>query len=657
MSKIAYTLTWSAATQTYTLCRSHGSEVLPFAPDSPAWFALLSEISSFAFHGQSGSYTARQEKVQRGERYWYAYLRTGQKVRKKYLGKTADLTIARLEQIAHILQADTASGQPSGSTQVWQPEQRHPPSASQTVTTQTANTATLPAPQSDPLMPLLSTRLLPPRPPARLIPRSRLLEHLKQGLSQRLILLCAPAGFGKTTLLAEFLAQQALPAAWLSLDTEDDDLVRFLTAMLAAIERYDPTLGASARALLISPRNLSLTAIFALLINEIADRDTGDFLLVLDDYHLISAEPIQQAINYLVEHCPPQLHLVLSTRADPPLPLARLRARGQLCELRAADLQFDAVEARHFLHISLGRDLDSSTLATILTRTEGWIAGLQLTALSLQTRRAEAEVRQFLADSLDSQRHLVDYLVEEVLAQQPEAVQSFLLRTSLLEPLCASLCAAVTGASSQNESVAMLASIERANLFLFPLDEQGVWYRYHPLWSAMLRVRLEQQIGASGIAVLYGRASHWYEQHSLPIEAIEAALAASEFERAAQLIEQVGASLLVRGHYFRVRHWIERLPTDRWENRPLLCLAYAWTLFISGQLSTYEAHLHRAERLFAHEGNSVGMGLAATLRAVAAGLLRDGQEALISGQQALALLPAAQLVARSLSMSAVGTAY
>jgi LuxR family maltose regulon positive regulatory protein len=415
---------------------------------------------------------------------------------------------------------------------------------------------------SDPLSPLLSTRLHVPRSPARLVPRSRLIERLKPGLEQSLILLCAPAGFGKTTLLAEFLAERRVPAAWLSLDAEDNDPLRFLSVVLAALQTCDPSLGASARALLSAPHGLpglSLSAVFALLINDLASRDTDEFLLVLDDYHVIMSEPIEHAMAFLVEHCPPNLHLVIATRSDPFLPLPRLRAQGLLCELRAADLQFDVSEASRFLQAALERELEASTIATILSRTEGWVAGLQLTALSLQGRRTEAEVQQFLADSVGSQRYLVDYLVEEVLARQPEAVQSFLLHTSLLEPLSAALCAAVTGGSTA-QSAAMLVGLERANLFLFPVDERGEWYRYHQLWASVLRVLLLRRLGADGVAVLYGRASRWYEQHDLPSEAIEAALKAGEFERAAQLVEQLSPLLLARSQYDTLRRWIEHLP-------------------------------------------------------------------------------------------------
>src|SRR5436309_3532386 len=255
-------------------------------------------------------------------------------------------------------------------------------------------------------------------------------------------------------------------------------------------------------------QGLSLSAVFTLLINDLTSRTSGEFLLVLDDYHTITLEPLQHAIAQLLEHCPPQLHLLITSRSDPLLPLARLRARGQLCELRAIDLQFDLAEAGSFLHLTLERDLEPSTLTTILSRTEGWIAGLQLTALLLQGEQSEAEVRQVLAETLGSHRYLVEYLGEEVFSRQPEAVQSFLLHTCILSRFSAPLCAAVSGESVE-ESATRLSELERANLFLVPLDALGTWYRYHALWAAVLRVLLVRRLGAAGVSALYGRASRW----------------------------------------------------------------------------------------------------------------------------------------------------
>lgn len=671
MSKAVYALRWSATREIYTLSGPESEETLSPVPDGPAWFAWLAQRSSFAFHGQQGSYTARLEAVQRGGRYWYAYQRTGQKLSKKYLGKTADLTLARLEQVAKFLCGEGA-GAASGDTALPTRAVQHKPAPPTQVSIPPApDTTDLPAPVGEEPVdvltaipgagfhPLLSTRLHAPRPPAWLVHRSRLLERLSLGLSQALTLLSAPAGFGKTTLLAEFLAHHRLPAAWLSLAPEDNDPLLFLSSLLAALQTRDPHLGAGVQALLSSPlgpQGLSLSAVFTLLINELVSHDVGELVLVLDDYHTIMFEPIQHAIAELVEHCPPQLHLVIVTRADPPLPLARLRTRGQLCELRAADLQFDPAEARSFLHMVLERELEDSTIATILKRTEGWIAGLQLTTLLLQGRHNEAEVRQVFTDALGSHRYLVDYLGEEVFSHQSEAVQSFLLHTCLLERLSAPLCAAVTG-SSVKESAALLAWLERANLFLVPLDERREWYRYHPLWASVLRVLLTRQYGGAGMAVLYERASQWYEQHDLPAEAIEASMHASAFERAARLVEQLCLALLARGQYDTLRRWIEQLPHALWATRAVICLAYACTLVLSGALDAYVTPLEEADQLYRRANNHAGRGMVATLRALAALMWGDGRQTLTSGREAFALLPTADLLLRGLSMSLIGGGY
>jgi LuxR family maltose regulon positive regulatory protein len=667
MSKTVYALRWSATEETYALFSPRSGEALSVVPDSPAWFTWLTERSSFAFHGQQGSYTARLEAVQRGGRYWYAYQRSGQKLGKKYLGKTADLTIARLEQVAGFLHVEQASKISRGSALPVEPEQyesehairvaipRAVGMAATVVNGQTDGSTTMPG---VPFHPLLFTKLRVPRPPARLVYRSRLIERLKSGLSQTLILLSAPAGFGKTTLLAEFLALHQLSAAWLSLDPEDNDPLCFLSSLLAALQTREPSLG-GAQSFLSSPLDLqgfSLSAVLTLLINDLTSRDIGEFFLVLDDYHTITLEPIQHAIALLVQHCPPQLHLIIATRADPSLPLARLRAQGQLCELRAADLQFDPVEAQSFLRTMLERDLEASTIATILRRTEGWIAGLQLTTLLLQGQRTEAEVRQVLTNALGSHRYLVDYLGEEVLARQTEAVQTFLLHTCILERLTAPLCATVTGISV-SESAAMLAWLEKANLFLVPLDEGREWYRYHQLWASVLQVLLTRQRGAAGIVTLYGQASQWYEQHDLPAEAIEASIKAGEFERAVQLVERLCTLLIARGQFYTLRRWIERLPHELWAMRPMVCLAYACTLLLSGALDAYATPLEEADQLYRRADDRVGMGMVSVLRALAALIWRDGRQALMYSREALAFLPAEDLPLRSASMSVMGGGY
>lgn len=624
----SYTLSWSAAAQRYTLAGLLSEDGPAPVVDTPAWFAWLADIPSFAFRGQTGSYTARQEAARRGGRYWYAYRRTGRKLSKKYLGKTADLTVIRLEQIAGMLQVKPAQVTPGA------------------------------APAPDPDIPLLATKVHVPQPSPHLVPRARLIERLQRGLEQTLILVSAPAGFGKTTLLAQWLAESRLPAAWLSLDADDDDPLRFVAAFLGALQTLDPALGASVRALLSAPQalqGLSLPAVSTLLINELASREAADLLIVLDDYHLITTPSIQRAIAALVDHCPPHVHMVIATRSDPGLALPRLRARGQLCEVRSADLQFDAAETSRFLRAALDVDLDPATIAAIEQRTEGWIAGLHLATLALRGRHTDAGVQAFLAAFTGSHRHIIDYLTDEVLARQPEAVQSFLLRTSVLERLSVPLCAAVTE-EQEDASEAMLAALERANLFLTPLDERREWYRYHALWAEVLRVQLARRLGREAVAGLYARASRWYEQHDLPTEAVAAAINGDDFEHAIMLIEQSSIDLLARDQYLVLRRWIERLPADLWSARPLVCLIYAYSLFIGAEYETYAAPLREAERLYRQEANSIGVGMAQALRSLAATMRGDGRQALDYGREALTLLPEGNIL-RSLATVNLGVAY
>ena len=340
--------------------------------------------------------------------------------------------------------------------------------------------------QRDPLHPLLATKLHVPRPRTHLVPRAHLVERLQQGAERALTLVSAPAGFGKTTLLAQWLAESGMPVAWLSLEAEDNDPTRFLSYLIAALQTLDAQIGATALALLHTPQPPSPEAVLAVLTNDLADRGGDDFALVLDDYHVITAESIQRGMTFLLEHLPPQMHLILATRADPPLPLARLRAQGQLCEVRAADLRFGTAEASTFLQTVMGLDLPPEAIATLESRTEGWIAGLQLAALSLQGR---ADVSGFLAAFTGSHRYVLDYLSEEVLARQPAPVQQFLLHTCILERLSGPLCDAVTG---QEGSQAMLEALERANLFVVALDDERRWYRYHHLFAEVLRSHLQQ---------------------------------------------------------------------------------------------------------------------------------------------------------------------
>src|SRR5215210_407159 len=353
--------------------------------------------------------------------------------------------------------------------------------------------------------PILATKLYIPPPRSQVVLRPRLIEHRDEGVHRKLTLICAPAGFGKTTLLSEWVASLPRPVAWLSLDEGDNDSTRFLAYLVAALQTITPNIGEGILGLLQSPQPSPTESVLTALLNEVTTIG-DDCVVVLDDYHVIDSELIDGALTFLLDHQPPQMHLVIATREDPPLPLARLRARGQLTEVRAVDLQFTSSEAAEFLRGAMGLNLSAEDIAALETRTEGWIAGLQLAALSMRGREdAPGFIRAFAGDN----RYIVDYLVEEVLQRQPERIRSFLLQTSILERLSGPLCDAVTGQEGSN---ALLEALERGNFFVVPLDDKRHWYRYHHLFGDVLSTHLKAEQPAL-VATLHRRASEWYEQH------------------------------------------------------------------------------------------------------------------------------------------------
>ena len=451
--------------------------------------------------------------------------------------------------------------------------------------------------------PILATKLYIPPPRPKAVSRPRLVERLNEGLTsgRKLTLISASAGFGKTTLVSEWVAGCGRPAAWLSLDEGDGDPARFLTYLVAALQTLTPNIGKGLLAVLQSPQPASTESILTALLNEIAALP-DHFILVLDDYHLVDARPVDEALTFLLEHLPPHMHLVIATREDPHLPLARLRARGQLTELRAADLRFTPTEAAEFLNQMMGLNLRDADIAALETRTEGWIAGLQLAALSMQ---GDKDAAGFIKSFTGSHRFVLDYLVEEVLQQQPESLQAFLLRTSILERLCGPLCDAVLLDPSVSGQ-ATLEVLEHANLFIVPLDNQRRWYRYHHLFGDLLRQRLGKP---KEFAEFHLRASKWYEQNGLPPDAIRHALAAEDFERAAILIElavpemrrnRQGATVTELG-------WLKALPDELVRFRPVLCVDYAYALFGGGELEGVEPRLRDAERWLEAPADTAGM--------------------------------------------------
>lgn len=470
-------------------------------------------------------------------------------------------------------------------------------------------------------VPFLRTKYCVPPQRAAWVPRPRLIARLDAGLERKLILVSAPAGFGKTTLLCEWIRhvrslespQARADFAWLSLDEGDNDASRFLSYLARALQPIHPSIAETELADLRAVQPPAIPGFLNRLINALDERqqaapDGSRLVLVLDDYHLITAEPVHRCLVYLLDHLPARMHLVVAARADPPLSLARLRARGQVLELRAAELRFSREETCEFLNRIMGLSLSEGDIAALETRTEGWIAGLQMAALALQeeNRALEGEslappsgdrLSAFVAGLTGSNRYIMDYLVEEVLQRQPEEVQDFLLKTSILERMCAPLCAAVLQAGGPESSNAtpgaespqpngltacqrILDHLDRANLFVVPLDDQREWYRYHRLFADLLRKRAELAFPGR-MADLRRQASEWFERHDALEEAIEHALAAQDGKRAAGLVEKAAEGMMVRSEFITLRRWLDQLPEEQIAGRPSLCVFHAWTLFLS----------------------------------------------------------------------------
>ena len=510
-------------------------------------------------------------------------------------------------------------------------------------------------------MPLLTTKLHAPPIRPRLVSRLRLIERVSGAMDRKLTLVCAPAGFGKTTLLSECAAICGRPVAWLSLDESDNDPARFLAYVIAALQGVKAGIGQGVLSALDASQPPPVELLLVGLINELA-AVTAPFVLVLDDYHLVESKPIHEVLAFLLDHQPPQMHLVISTRTDPPLPVARLRARGQMLELRQGDLCFSAAEADQFLRQVMALDLPAGEVEALAARTEGWIAGLQMAGLSLQgCPDTAAFVRAFAG----SDRYILDYLVEEVLQRQGERVQSFMLRTSILERMSGPLCDAVLEAEG---SAALLEQLERDNLFVAPLDNRREWYRAHWLFRDLLRRRLEAREGER-LAGLNERASLWYEEHGLPAEAIRHALHGQDWDRAARLVEGAAEPAMMRGEFAACIGWIDALPEQVIRAWPRLGLYRIWGLVIAGRpLAEVESRLRDAEARAAEAPHLAGgepsypaggepyEGALVALRAVLAVVRGDVPLAIEQAQRARRLLPEEDLYFRRLVVRSLGVA-
>ncbi len=447
---------------------------------------------------------------------------------------------------------------------------------------------------------LLATKLYIPSLRPERVERPRLLARLDLGLQRgmRLLLISAPAGYGKTTLVREWIEHQGCPAAWITLDEADNDTVRFLHYLITALQSIQADGGADALALLHASQGQNTADVLTILLNALAAAPQKR-LVVLDDYHAIQLPAIHEAVTFFAEHLPPQVHLVIASRADPPLPLPRLRSRGQIVEIRQRELRFTADEAAAFLENSAGIELPAEQVAALHARTEGWVSGLQLAAISLQNiaQQKQTDAVEFIQNFTGSDHYILDYLIEEVLQRQSEPIQKFLVYTSVLNQLCGPLCDAILQTQLPIPSQQVLENLEHANLFIVPLDNHRGWYRYHHLFLDLLNQRL-QQLYPQEIPGLQRAACEWYAQNGFAGQAIEHAQAAGAYSRAAELIEKSTETLLMRGEVLTFLRWVEHLPAGEIAARPRLNLYYAWAQIQRGDsLEAIEAQLQGIEKI------------------------------------------------------------
>jgi LuxR family maltose regulon positive regulatory protein len=439
--------------------------------------------------------------------------------------------------------------------------------------------------------PILATKLYIPPPRSKIVLRPRLIERLNEGLSSgcKLTVVSAPAGYGKTTLLSAWATTGVCPVAWLSLDENDNVPARFLAYLVSALQAIEPNMGAEILTLFHAPQPTKIEDLLPILLNQLDDI-SGPYALVLDDFHLITSAEVHRVLVFILDHQPPAMHLIISTRVDPILPTAQLRARGQLTELRQADLRFTEEEAATFLRRGMNVDIAASDVAILMDRTEGWITGLQLAALSMRNRE---DVSRFVADFGDSHEYIVDYFASEILDRQPDSMKTFLLKTSILEELCGSLCDTLT---NQADGQQTLEQLREANLFIFPLDNERCWYRYHQLFGGLLHKQLLQEM--PGIVLeLHRRASRWYEEHQLVDQAFEHAHSAGDQEATGRLVDTHLYSLWAMGEFRTMSHWIDVLSEEQLLHRPELIMIKVVLLANESRLEEAHSLLESAEKI------------------------------------------------------------
>lgn len=508
---------------------------------------------------------------------------------------------------------------------------------------------------------ILLTKLFVPSPRVDLVPRHRLIERLNNSLFTgcKLTLISAPAGFGKSTLVCDWLGSTSIPIAWLTLDERDKDPARFLAYLVAALQNVKPGIGLNLQAILRSPQPLQIENILTLLINEISNIEEN-FLIVLDDYHATDSPQVDQSLDFIIEHQPARMHLVIITREDPDLPLARLRGRGQCVELRAADLRFTNSETREYFNRIMKLDISEQEIDALETRTEGWIAGLQMAAISLEGLQDTAG---FIQSFTGSHRFVMDYLLEEVLKRQPDAIQDFLQKTSVLDRMCGPLCdALLENPSTPGQTI--LDYLDHANLFIIPLDNERCWFRYHHLFASLLRKRLGQSLDAEGINRLHYHASDWFENNDLVLEAFRHAAAGNDIERAVRLIESNKMPLHLRGTVAAILEWLNALPDSIRNARPVLWWKQASLLLAIGQREGVEKNLQAAEAamqsILADQTDEMARDLTGRIAAARANLAQTQAEVdtiFVQARRALEYLHPNNFLCRSAANRALGFAH
>lgn len=645
-----YLLRWSPEASCYQLFMGGETLVGDVLPGDSAWLVWLDDSSSFAFHSRAGAHcTVRKEAIKGRGVYWYGYRFLRKRTVKRYLGRTADLSIAHLEEVA---ESFSTLSDPQGLLPAQESEGSGGPSSR------------APASSIKTSSPLLETRLHPPRLPSKLVERSRLFERLEAWRSYRLTLISAPAGFGKTTLVNSWLSGQYTlsDVAWVSLDGSDNDLFGFWRVILLACQvtpehEIPPLFLSSSQPVL---QAISLEDVLISFLNTVAQQKRPR-LLILEDYHLISESRIHETFAFFLTRLPEAFHIILMTRTEPPLPLARLRVSGELNEISTNDLRFSLEESTAFLQQTVATSLSLEVLESLNTHLEGWAAGLRLLSLFLQGTTSQSQLEAMLSTFRGSHRSIRDYLVTEVLHAQTEQLQNFLLRTSVLPRLSANLCAAVTG---QSESADLLEASERANLFLEALDSNGEWYRYHALFAEAMQYEARRRLGEEELRRLFSVASCWFEQDGLLSEAIETALKAQDSQRSALLLERyMQAVPMPRIHeYHTIYRWLKQIPEAVLLESPLLCSRYALTLVFvrdsdrsdPGLSERIENFLARAEAGWQASNNFAGLGEIFAFRSLFSFQQGNQEQAVIWARRALDWLPAAEQSWRGMSLMALG---